>query len=173
MIKFCPDLWSVVTLLTILPACQPAAPVRMETPPSMEPAPAMTEIKRTPPEAATSTVARPSVTPPAAEPATPTPAENPNLSRITPENAARVVQVGRLGRGLVLGPPVFSPDGQLLATGSYGRTVRLWRAEDGSPLAGLNGHSDYLTDLAFSPSGELLASASNDGALILWGLPPP
>ena len=53
---------------------------------------------------------------------------------------------------------VFSPDGNLLATGGYGTAVRLWRVEDGrlaktfdaGPTAG------GLTP-AFSPDGRLLA----------------
>ena len=65
----------------------------------------------------------------------------------------------------------FSKDGDILATGSYDHTVRLWRAADGAFLKTLVGHGDYVTDLAFSPSGELLASGSYDGTVILWGVP--
>ena len=65
----------------------------------------------------------------------------------------------------------FSKDGDILATGSYDHTVRLWRAADGALLKILLGHGDYVTDLAFSPSGELLASGSYDGTVILWGVP--
>ncbi len=66
---------------------------------------------------------------------------------------------------------VFSKDGDILATGSYDHTVRLWRAADGALLKTLSGHGDYLTDLAFSPSGEMLASSSYDGTVILWEVP--
>ncbi|MEJ2600891.1 MAG: WD40 repeat domain-containing protein [Anaerolineales bacterium] len=65
----------------------------------------------------------------------------------------------------------FSSDGQLIATGSYDHTVRLWQTSDGKLLKILRGHGDYVTDLAFSPSGELLASGSNEGTVILWGIP--
>ena len=65
----------------------------------------------------------------------------------------------------------FSKDGDILATGSYDHTVRLWGAADGTLLKTLYGHGDYVTDLTFSPSGELLASGSYDGTVIMWGVP--
>ncbi len=65
----------------------------------------------------------------------------------------------------------FSKDGDILATGSYDHTVRLWSTADGALLKTLYGHGDYVTDLAFSPSGESLASSSYDGTVILWGVP--
>jgi WD40 repeat protein len=35
---------------------------------------------------------------------------------------------------------VFSPDGRLLASGSYDYTIKLWRVEDGSLVRTLTGH---------------------------------
>ncbi|MGE5221387.1 MAG: hypothetical protein ACM3PY_03055, partial [Omnitrophica WOR_2 bacterium] len=65
----------------------------------------------------------------------------------------------------------FSPDGKIVATGSYDHKVRLWQTADGKLLKTLAGHGDYITDLDFSPTGEWLASSSYDGTVILWGLP--
>lgn len=64
----------------------------------------------------------------------------------------------------------FSPDGKIIATGSYDHMVRLWQTEDGELLQTLRGHGAYVTDLTFSPSGKLLASSSHDGTVILWGI---
>jgi len=65
----------------------------------------------------------------------------------------------------------FSPDGKVLASGSYDQTVNLWDISD--PLnpfiiAILTEHTGYIESVAFSPDGKLLASASDDQTIRLW-----
>ncbi|KJY42433.1 hypothetical protein VR41_07965 [Streptomyces sp. NRRL B-1568] len=60
--------------------------------------------------------------------------------------------------------------GRLIATGSYDRTVRLWDAGTGCPVAVLEGHRDCVTSLAFDRSGERLVSGSWDGTARIWDL---
>lgn len=64
----------------------------------------------------------------------------------------------------------FSPDGELLVSGSSDQSVRLWRVETGELLRALEGHTDAVRSVAFSPDGELLASGGDDKLIRLWGL---
>jgi len=56
----------------------------------------------------------------------------------------------------------LSPDGQMLATGSYDQKIKLWNVADGSEIKMLTGHNGAVYGLSFRPDGKVLASASAD-----------
>lgn len=62
---------------------------------------------------------------------------------------------------------MFSPDGELLASGSVDNTVSVWQKKDGKILRTLQ-HPSGVTALAFSPDGKYLATGSYDSNVRLW-----
>ncbi|MBD2325731.1 AAA-like domain-containing protein [Alkalinema sp. FACHB-956] len=60
----------------------------------------------------------------------------------------------------------ISPDGQLIATGSNDKTVKIWR-QDGTLLNTLP-HSATIHRLAFGPDSQYLVTGGLDGTINLW-----
>ena len=74
------------------------------------------------------------------------------------------------GHGRVVNAVAFSPDGEIIASGSDDSTIRLWDPHNGMHLETLEGHKEIVNSIAFSPDGRTLASGSEDGTILLWNL---
>ena len=99
-------------------------------------------------------------------------------------------QVSLKGHGNVPGRTIpnqsslaFSPNGEVLVSGSGDGTLRLWNGKTtarnsffhrlrggifGHHKATLKGHTDHVLSVAFSPDGQTIASSSSDETVRLW-----
>lgn len=66
----------------------------------------------------------------------------------------------------------FSPDGKILASASWDKTIKLWRIENRTLITTLTGHQDGVNSIAlgWGEKGYLLASGSEDKTIKLWSI---
>ncbi|MHC5857390.1 WD40 domain-containing protein [Nostoc sp.] len=66
----------------------------------------------------------------------------------------------------------FSPDGNLLATGSEDCTIKLWHINTRECIKTLEGHIDWVWSVSFNPDGQILASGggNTDKTVRLWDI---
>ena len=60
---------------------------------------------------------------------------------------------------------MFSPDGRMIASASFDKSVKLWCGRTGKYLASLRGHVQAVYQIAFSADSRLLVSGSADSTL--------
>lgn len=64
----------------------------------------------------------------------------------------------------------ISPNGQLLVSGSFDQTIKVWQLSTGNLVRTLTGHSQGVLSVAISPDGKTLASGGFDETIKLWRL---
>ncbi|XP_009079232.1 PREDICTED: WD repeat, SAM and U-box domain-containing protein 1, partial [Acanthisitta chloris] len=66
----------------------------------------------------------------------------------------------------------FSPDGQMLVSGSVDKNVIIYQTSTGNTLHTLSQHTRYVTTCAFAPCSPLLATGSMDNTVMIWQFDP-
>jgi WD40 repeat protein len=92
----------------------------------------------------------------------------PPLDVITPENAGEIVQLARIGNG-VINEMAWSPDGVTLGIAS---SLGVWLYDTEQPDAPprLFEGQDGAQSLAFNPNGRYIASGGVDGSVWIWDI---
>ncbi len=62
----------------------------------------------------------------------------------------------------------YSPDGNMIASGSSDGSIRFWDAVTGDEISTIWGHEDAIRSLAFSEDGATLASGGDDKTIRIW-----
>jgi len=79
--------------------------------------------------------------------------------------------VGRMhGHQQLVNHVSFSPDGKLIASASFDKSVRVWDGLTGKFLVRLIGHVQSVYQLSWSADSRMVASASKDSTIKLWNL---
>ncbi|GAA6616504.1 WD40 repeat domain-containing protein [Scytonema sp. NUACC26] len=64
----------------------------------------------------------------------------------------------------------FGLDGDIVASCSRDRTIKLWNRYTGECLKALFGHKHWVLGIALHPNEQILASASQDQTIRLWDI---
>ena len=62
----------------------------------------------------------------------------------------------------------FSPQGDIIASGSEDGTIKIWDGKTGQQIGNLVGHLKYINSVTFSRDGKSLASGSSDNTIRIW-----
>merc|ERR1712226_1051139 len=86
-----------------------------------------------------------------------------------PLAASTKCQLNRMtGHQALINDVKFSPDGHLLASASFDKSIKVWSGKDGTFLYSLRGHVASVYQIAWSADSRLLVSASEDSTIKCW-----
>lgn len=59
----------------------------------------------------------------------------------------------------------FSPDGRIIASASFDKSIKLWESNTGKYITSLRGHVQAVYSISWSADSRLLVSSSADSTL--------
>mmetsp|Transcript_1588 Transcript_1588/g.4127 ORF Transcript_1588/g.4127 Transcript_1588/m.4127 type:complete len:883 (-) Transcript_1588:162-2810(-) len=74
------------------------------------------------------------------------------------------------GHAFLVSACSFSPDGHLVLSASWDKTLKVWNAETGEWVCDFTGHTDWVRTCGFSRDGERIVSGSRDGVVKVWDI---
>ncbi|HEY9300569.1 MAG TPA: serine/threonine protein kinase, partial [Phormidium sp.] len=75
------------------------------------------------------------------------------------------------GHSAAINSVALSADGQILASASDDKTVKLWNLKTGQPLYTFFGHSKEVYSVAISPDSQMLVAGDFNKKITSWNLP--
>ena len=64
----------------------------------------------------------------------------------------------------------FSPDSRLIASGSFDKSVKVWRGSDGVFVCSMRGHVGAVYQVCWSSDSRLVVSSSKDSTIKVWAV---
>ena len=82
----------------------------------------------------------------------------------------RLNTVIQKGHSAVVKTVAYSPNGELMVTGSRDKTAKLWSVASGLEIRTFIGHEQTINDVKFSPDGKRIATSSADKTAKIWDI---
>ncbi|EDO31555.1 predicted protein, partial [Nematostella vectensis] len=87
------------------------------------------------------------------------------------EPEAKTKPIARMtGHQALINQVCFSPDGRLIASAAFDKSVKLWNGETGKFITSLRGHVNCVYQIAWSADCRLICSGSADSTLKVWDM---
>ena len=96
------------------------------------------------------------------------------VAYITIHNRVKICDLDRkktielIGHTMNVMGMALDPEGKILATASYDKTVKIWNVQTGDELSTCYGHKARVECVAFNQDSSLLASGAFDGTVRVW-----
>ncbi len=93
-----------------------------------------------------------------------------NLSDLHNQETEQLLHQSLVGHSDVVSSLAITPDGTLLVSGSYDKSLRVWDMNDGDCIHVMSGHSKGIGKILITPDGNRVISLAFDGTIRVWDM---